>query len=56
MLNRLINWKTTAAGAAGTAIVWYAFSSLGCQVPTNGWFAWAATLIPVILGAISKDK
>lgn len=56
MLNRFADWKTTATGAAVTGVVWVAFNSLGCSVPPNGWMAWIATLLPVVVMGLMKDK
>ena len=54
ILARLKNWKTTATGLVIGGIFVAVFRSFGCQLPTD-WLAWAAGLLPVILGGLAND-
>lgn len=54
ILGRLACLKSTSYGVVIGAVVVYAFSSMGCQLPSN-WMAWLLGLVSALPGLISKE-
>ncbi len=53
IVDRLMHWKSSAAGIALGGAVMTIGSSLGCSAPSD-WRLWAMSLAPTLLGLFSK--
>jgi hypothetical protein len=52
---RLLAWKSSAMGLAWGGALYAALQTLGCT-PPDDWKAWAISAVPVVIGALKKDK
>lgn len=54
MKDRLLAWKSSASGVAISGLLVYVFNSFECKLPSD-WMVYLTTVLPTILGILSKD-